>query len=89
MYDAISLARKRAALAISSACLLHICCGSLATYEHRSDVKVDDPVQVLVCIVIICRILCQNQALERNRPHYPRIRISTCAVMILRNIERG
>ena len=67
------------------ACLLHICCGSLAAYEHRSDVKVE----VLVCIVIICRILCQNQALERNRPHYPRIRISTCAVMILRNIERG
>ena len=71
------------------ACLLHICCGSLAAYEHCSDVKVDDPVQVLVCIVIICRILCQNKALERNRPHYPRIRISTCAVMILRNIERG
>lgn len=82
MYDAISLARKRVALAMSSACLLHICCGSLAAYEHRPDVKVDDPVQVLVCIVVICRILCQNQVLERNRPHYPSIRFALTVVYV-------
>ena len=66
-----------------------MCGSSLAAYEYRLDVEVYDPVQILVCMVIICRILCQNQAWERNRPNYPRIRISTCAVMILRNIARG